>query len=453
MTVAQEKRADRDPLVIARAANELAGRWRLAATVAAAESGRRQRDIAAALNVSQPAVAQLLSRARRWPDEWQRTPRQVALEYVAGGCRVSSRSRSSSTGHGRAVVSMTPTSRGPRRTCGGRGTSSSTSCARGCSPTPTTSTCSTTPRDRGVSAGDVELRAQVTVMPRELAGLVHTESVLILDRLRDMCLRRGENVVLEGTLVWAPAARMLLDELARRTWWPPWPGRTAGHRGCGATTGRWPRWPRTTSSASGCAPPPAGTTTPPPPGRGSRTRSPPSGPAAPHRGTCSGARSRPRPRPAAGSRVHRGAGRRRGDRLATDERTPSRPGDRLRGLPGRGDQRCRRAGALRRRQARPRPDPAQACPDRLSLLPCRVFDQHQAVQVHLPVAVVAHIHGESEYSSGAGTLLLKVLLDPQSDSLSLLLLPPPSFLTPGLDALPQQDHVDYGHADRRPLSH
>jgi len=85
MTVAQEKRADRDPLVIARAANELAGRWRLAATVAAAESGRRQRDIAAALNVSQPAVAQLLSRARRWPDEWQRTPRQVALECVAGG--------------------------------------------------------------------------------------------------------------------------------------------------------------------------------------------------------------------------------------------------------------------------------------------------------------------------------------------------------------------------------
>src|SRR5664280_2227278 len=237
------------------------------------------------------------------------------------------------------------------------------------------------------------------------------------------------------------------------TWWPPWPGRTAGHRGCGATTGRWPRWPRTTSSASGCAPPPAGTTTPPPPGPGSRTRSPPSGPAAPHRGTCSGARSRPRPRPAAGSRVHRGAGRRRGDRLATDERTPSRPGDRLRGLPGRLGQRRRRAGALRRRQARPRPDPAQACPDRLSLLPCRVFDQHQAVQVHLPVAVVAHIHGESEYPSGAGTLSLKVLLDPQSDSLSLLLLPPPSFLTPGLDALPQQDHVDYGHADRRPLSH
>lgn len=40
--------------------------------------------------------------------------------------------------------------------------------------------------------------------------------MLILDRLRDMCLRRSENVVLEGTLVWAPAARMLLDELARR---------------------------------------------------------------------------------------------------------------------------------------------------------------------------------------------------------------------------------------------
>lgn len=84
MTVVQERGAHRDPLVIARAAIELAARRRLAAAVAAADAGRTQRDIAAALNVSQPAIAQLLARARRWPQEWERTPRQIALEYAAG---------------------------------------------------------------------------------------------------------------------------------------------------------------------------------------------------------------------------------------------------------------------------------------------------------------------------------------------------------------------------------
>lgn len=84
MTVMQERGADRDPLVIARAATELAARRRLAAAVAAADAGRTQRDIAGALNVSQPAIAQLLARARRWPEEWQRCPRQVTLEYAVG---------------------------------------------------------------------------------------------------------------------------------------------------------------------------------------------------------------------------------------------------------------------------------------------------------------------------------------------------------------------------------
>lgn len=56
------------------------------------------------------------------------------------------------------------------------------------------------------------------VMPRELAGLVHTESVLILDTLREDCLRRGENVVIEGTLTWEPAARQLLHELTQRAY-------------------------------------------------------------------------------------------------------------------------------------------------------------------------------------------------------------------------------------------
>lgn len=56
----------------------------MAALVAAAEAGRTQRDIAAALNVTQPRVTQLLARARRRPQSWQRDPRQIGLEYAAG---------------------------------------------------------------------------------------------------------------------------------------------------------------------------------------------------------------------------------------------------------------------------------------------------------------------------------------------------------------------------------
>jgi predicted kinase len=73
-------------------------------------------------------------------------------------------------------------------------------------------------------AGDVDdvLAVQLadgrTVMPRELAGLVHAESVLILDRIRADCLRRGENVVIEGTLAWEPAGRQLLAQLSGRAY-------------------------------------------------------------------------------------------------------------------------------------------------------------------------------------------------------------------------------------------
>lgn len=117
-----------------------------------------------------------------------------------------------------------------------------------------------------IAAGDVEdvlalsLADGRAVMPRELAGLVHTESVLILDSLRADCLRRGENVVAEGTLVWESAARRLLNELTQRAyrevsivdvevpaevakaqtvdrWW-------AGRRDRGNELGgRWFRWP------------------------------------------------------------------------------------------------------------------------------------------------------------------------------------------------------------------
>lgn len=54
------------------------------------------------------------------------------------------------------------------------------------------------------------------VMPAELAALVHLESVAFIDELRADCLAQGENVVIEGTLSWPPAARQLLGELVER---------------------------------------------------------------------------------------------------------------------------------------------------------------------------------------------------------------------------------------------
>lgn len=41
-----------------------------------------------------------------------------------------------------------------------------------------------------------------TVMPRELATLVHTESRKIVDALQERCMGRGENLVIEGTFSW-----------------------------------------------------------------------------------------------------------------------------------------------------------------------------------------------------------------------------------------------------------
>lgn len=54
------------------------------------------------------------------------------------------------------------------------------------------------------------------IMPAELATLVHEESVAFLNQLRVRCLARGENVVIEGTLSWAPFGERMLGELARR---------------------------------------------------------------------------------------------------------------------------------------------------------------------------------------------------------------------------------------------
>ena len=51
------------------------------------------------------------------------------------------------------------------------------------------------------------------VMPAELASLAHVESLSLLDDIRTGCLARGENVIIEGTLIWAPAGALALDEL------------------------------------------------------------------------------------------------------------------------------------------------------------------------------------------------------------------------------------------------
>jgi hypothetical protein len=42
------------------------------------------------------------------------------------------------------------------------------------------------------------------IMPAELASLMHIESVSVVDDIRVECLRRGENVIIEGTLGWVP---------------------------------------------------------------------------------------------------------------------------------------------------------------------------------------------------------------------------------------------------------
>ncbi len=49
-----------------------------------------------------------------------------------------------------------------------------------------------------------------TVHPRELATLVHRESTAIAADLTEICLRRGENVIVQGTLAWDEQPRVLL---------------------------------------------------------------------------------------------------------------------------------------------------------------------------------------------------------------------------------------------------
>lgn len=52
------------------------------------------------------------------------------------------------------------------------------------------------------------------VMPRELATLVHAESTVLLDAITEICMGRGENIVVEGTFSWPGLGPRLLRDLA-----------------------------------------------------------------------------------------------------------------------------------------------------------------------------------------------------------------------------------------------
>lgn len=53
------------------------------------------------------------------------------------------------------------------------------------------------------------------IMPMELSGLVHEESVRIADEIKRRCLASGENVLIEGTLNWPGIIDVYLKDLAR----------------------------------------------------------------------------------------------------------------------------------------------------------------------------------------------------------------------------------------------
>jgi hypothetical protein len=54
------------------------------------------------------------------------------------------------------------------------------------------------------------------IAPRELAALVHAESTEVIDDVREVCLQRRENVVIEGTLQWGPQGGILMAQLSAR---------------------------------------------------------------------------------------------------------------------------------------------------------------------------------------------------------------------------------------------
>ncbi|GAB6919772.1 hypothetical protein JCM9803A_02220 [Rhodococcus erythropolis] len=52
------------------------------------------------------------------------------------------------------------------------------------------------------------------IAPRELAALVHAESTDVIDDVREICLQRRENVVIEGALQWGPLGNILMAQLS-----------------------------------------------------------------------------------------------------------------------------------------------------------------------------------------------------------------------------------------------
>ncbi|WP_231914233.1 zeta toxin family protein [Rhodococcus sp. LB1] len=61
---------------------------------------------------------------------------------------------------------------------------------------------------------NIDLADGHRLMPRELATLVHTESTKLLDTITEICLSRGENLVLEGTFSWPGLGPRLMRDLA-----------------------------------------------------------------------------------------------------------------------------------------------------------------------------------------------------------------------------------------------
>ncbi|WP_415394228.1 zeta toxin family protein (plasmid) [Rhodococcus globerulus] len=53
-----------------------------------------------------------------------------------------------------------------------------------------------------------------TIAPMELAALVHRESTDLIDIIREDCLSRRENVIIEGTLTWPGQGETVFDQLA-----------------------------------------------------------------------------------------------------------------------------------------------------------------------------------------------------------------------------------------------
>ncbi|MDI9940652.1 zeta toxin family protein [Rhodococcus sp. IEGM 1351] len=56
------------------------------------------------------------------------------------------------------------------------------------------------------------------IAPRELAALVHAESTEVIDDVREVCLQRRENVVIEGTLQWGPLGDILMAQLSEHAY-------------------------------------------------------------------------------------------------------------------------------------------------------------------------------------------------------------------------------------------